>query len=412
MRPVPPRMAIPSSGCVFMTLHSDSVSAPRLSRMDCGIPSLPTSCSRPDRLTTSCWAGLMPSSRPIITQSSETRRSWPSGPVVPNAPLPCVESLTGPSYLESLLLPNDANNALGRPSRKPVSSSRRRQPWLPALAYDSRPVGPQLEQARVHLATVDQVGARLAQRHIDRTVAVIEEEQDRAVAERAPHGLHAGRRLEGRLDSGFGANRQKQAPHRRLIQSRADVVRGARSELVSRDGRSPVDPRAGERSKHLRAGRLDELAPQVAPSLPAVGEHDFQLLAVGQGQPVGDAQTQHVREGRRVTPEVNVLKGIDHSAEEPDHHVAPALHVRGQARGALVPDQEEVWNEYQPVAPQVVLRPREVGNDVGAEERPVVVLELRLLADPDRRAPGCRIPRRGRAAPVPAASPPSTLART
>src|SRR5438067_10408708 len=96
-----------------MTRHSDSVSAPRLSRIGCGIPSLPTSCSRPERLTTSCSAGLMPSSRPIITQSSETRRSWPSGPVVPNAPLPFVESLTDPSYLVSLLLPNDAHNALG-----------------------------------------------------------------------------------------------------------------------------------------------------------------------------------------------------------------------------------------------------------------------------------------------------------
>src|SRR6266567_1887616 len=260
MRPVPPRIAIPSSGCVFMTRHSDSVSAPRLSRMDCGIPSLPTSCSRPDRLTTSCWAGLRPSSRPIITQSSETRRSWPSGPVVPMLHS-LVESLTTPVtwkavYFLTTQITLWVAGVRNRCHRRALGP-RRRQPCLPALAYDSRPVGPHLEQARVHLAAVDQVGARLAQRHIDGTVAVIEEEQDRAVAERAPHGLHAGRRLEGRLDSGLGANRQQQARHRLLIKSRADVVRGARSELVSRDRRSPVDPRAGERSKHLRAGRLD-----------------------------------------------------------------------------------------------------------------------------------------------------------
>src|SRR5712691_5448712 len=277
MRPVPPRIAIPSSGCVFMTRHSDSVSGPRLSMMDCGIPSLPTSCSRPDRLTTSCSAGPMPSSRPIITQSSETRRSWPSGPVNPMvAP---VGVSYRPSYSGSLLLPNDAHNALGRWSKR----------RLPALANNSRAVRPQLEQARVHLAAVDQVGARLGQRHVNPSGAVVQEKEDGAMAERTPHRLHAGGRLEARLDSGFGANRAQKARHRLLIQPRADVIRGTGSELVSGDRRSLADPRAGKRGKHLRAGRLDELAPQVASSLATIGEHHIELLAVRQGQPVGDA---------------------------------------------------------------------------------------------------------------------------
>src|SRR5207248_632828 len=105
---------------------------------------------------------------------------------------------------------------------------------LPALADDGRPVGAQLEQAGVHLAAVHQVGAGLAQRHVDRPGAVIQEEQDRAVAERASDGLHAGRRIESRLDSRVYPHRPQQARHRGLIQPRADVVRGTRSELVAR----------------------------------------------------------------------------------------------------------------------------------------------------------------------------------
>src|SRR5439155_23526703 len=107
-----------------------------------------------------------------------------------------------------------------------------------------------------------QVRARLAQRHVDRTRAVIEEKQDRAAAERPPHSLHAGRRIEARLDSGFGANGAQQARHQWLIQPRPDVVRGAGSELMSSDPRPFVDPRPGEGGTHLSPGRLDEPAPE------------------------------------------------------------------------------------------------------------------------------------------------------
>jgi len=135
----------------------------------------------------------------ILTFRFASLEAWREEFANTNPPLMALKQILPAAAFEGLIaqavaLVDELNPGARRhrgPGLELPGGDRPQVTLLPAFADHGHAERADSQQARVDLCSVDQVGAGLSDRHVHVEVAMVEQEQDRAAREMAPHDLHS-----------------------------------------------------------------------------------------------------------------------------------------------------------------------------------------------------------------------------